>query len=76
MRARLLDPETFGEHLVRSERCQLRIVARIARGVVTSAGRDTKGYANVLTDDRSAPCGATTYNTNQVEVMHLRIGDR
>jgi len=22
----------------------------------------------VLTDDRSAPCGATTYDTNQVEV--------
>jgi hypothetical protein len=22
----------------------------------------------VLTDDRSAPCGATTYNTNLVEV--------
>ena len=32
----------------------------------------THGCANVLTDDRSAPCGATTYNTNQVDVAPLR----
>ena len=31
-------------------------------------GTDTAGCANVLTEDRSAPCGATTYNTNLVEV--------
>ena len=35
-------------------------------------GTDTRGCANVLTDDRSAPCGATTYNTNQVDVAPLR----
>jgi hypothetical protein len=29
---------------------------------------DRKGCANVLTTDRAAPCGATTYNTNQVEI--------
>ena len=32
------------------------------------AGTDTTGCANALADDRSAPCGATTYNTNLVEV--------
>ena len=32
------------------------------------------GCANVLTDDRSAPCGATTYNTNQVDVAPLGKG--
>ena len=31
-------------------------------------GRDTRGCANVLTADRSAPSGASTYNTCQVEV--------
>ncbi|MGH7322750.1 MAG: hypothetical protein ACRELA_24450 [Candidatus Rokuibacteriota bacterium] len=31
-------------------------------------GTDLRGSANVLTDDRSAPCGATTYNTNLVQV--------
>ena len=59
-----------------------RVTDRIARGAVSmkegawftpdAAGTDTNGCANVLTDDRSAPCGATTYNTNQVEVMPLR----
>ena len=29
---------------------------------------DTEGCANALTADRSAPSGATTYNTNFVEV--------
>jgi len=60
-----------------------RVTDRIACGAVSmkegawftpdSAGTDTNGCANVLTDDRSAPCGATTYNTNQVEVMPLRM---
>jgi anaerobic dimethyl sulfoxide reductase subunit A len=31
-------------------------------------GVDRQGCANALTTDRAAPCGATTYNTNQVEV--------
>jgi anaerobic dimethyl sulfoxide reductase subunit A len=56
----------------------VRVTDRIARGVVSIKegawfatdrdGTDTTGCANVLTADRSAPCGATTYNTNQVEV--------
>ncbi len=55
-----------------------RVTERILRGVVSIKegawfapapdGRDTGGCANVLTDDRSAPSGATTYNTNHVEV--------
>ena len=55
---------------------------RIARGVVSikegawftpnGNGVDTRGCANALTEDRPAPCGATTYNTNQVEVAALR----
>jgi anaerobic dimethyl sulfoxide reductase subunit A len=54
------------------------VTNRIAPGVVSikegawfapnGNGTDTQGCANVLSDDRSAPCGATTYNTNQVEV--------
>jgi anaerobic dimethyl sulfoxide reductase subunit A len=58
-----------------------RVTTRMARGAVSikegawftpdAAGTDVKGCANVLTDDRSAPCGATTYNTNQVEVERL-----
>lgn len=31
-------------------------------------GTDLRGCADVLSDDRSAPRGANTYNTNQVEV--------
>jgi anaerobic dimethyl sulfoxide reductase subunit A len=56
----------------------VRITDRIAPGVVSikegawftpdGAGVDQRGCANVLTDDRSAPCGATTYNTCLVEV--------
>jgi anaerobic dimethyl sulfoxide reductase subunit A len=56
----------------------VRITDRIAPGVVSikegawftpdAAGVDQRGCANVLTDDRSAPCGATTYNTCLVEV--------
>jgi len=59
-----------------------RVTTRIARGAVSikegawftpdAAGTDTKGCANVLTDDRSAPCGATTYNTAQVQVTAMR----
>lgn len=55
-----------------------KVTSRIAPGVVSikegawftpdASGTDTHGCANVLSDDRSAPCGATTYNTNQVEV--------
>ena len=55
-----------------------KVTDRIAPGVVSikegawftpdSDGTDTKGCANVLAEDRSAPCGATTYNTNLVEV--------
>ena len=61
-----------------------RVTERIARGAVSikegawftpdSDGTDTRGCANVLTDDRSAPCGATTYNTNQVDVAPLAGG--
>lgn len=55
-----------------------QITDRIAPGVVSIKegawytpgpdGVDSRGCANVLTTDRSAPCGATTYNTNQVEI--------
>jgi anaerobic dimethyl sulfoxide reductase subunit A len=55
-----------------------KVTDRIAPGVVSikegawftprQDGTDTQGCANVLSDDRAAPCGATTYNTNQVEV--------
>jgi len=56
----------------------VKVTPRIARGVVsikegaciaaTGDGADTAGCANALAEDRSAPCGATTYNTNLVEV--------
>ncbi len=56
----------------------VKVTSRIAPGVVSikegawvtpgSDGTDTNGCANVLAEDRSAPCGATTYNTNLVEV--------
>lgn len=56
----------------------VKVTARIAPGVVSikegawftpdAAGTDTTGCANALAADRSAPCGATTYNTNLVEV--------
>ena len=55
-----------------------RVTQRIAQGAVSikegawfspnADGADIRGCANVLTDDRSAPCGATTYNSNEVEV--------
>ncbi len=55
---------------------------RILQGVVSikegawfapNAGRrrHAAAAANVLTADRSAPCGATTYNTNQVEIASV-----
>jgi anaerobic dimethyl sulfoxide reductase subunit A len=57
------------------------VTDRIAPGVVSikegawftpnDAGGDTEGCANALTVDRSAPCGATTYNTNHVQVALL-----
>ena len=57
------------------------VTDRIARGVVSikegawftpdAGGTDRHGCANVLTADRSAPSGATTYNTNQVQVALL-----
>jgi anaerobic dimethyl sulfoxide reductase subunit A len=56
----------------------VKVTPRIAAGVVSIKegawftpnvdGTDTTGCANVLAEDRSAPCGATTYNTNLVEV--------
>ena len=55
-----------------------KVTDRIAPGVVSiregawftpdERGDDRKGCANALTDDRSAPCGATTYNTCLVQV--------
>ncbi len=55
-----------------------KVTRGIARGVVSikegawftpnGNGVDTKGCANALTEDRPAPSGATTYNTNLVEV--------
>jgi anaerobic dimethyl sulfoxide reductase subunit A len=56
----------------------VKVTRRIAPGVVSikerawftldADGTDTKGCANVLAEDRSAPCGTTTYNTNLFEV--------
>jgi anaerobic dimethyl sulfoxide reductase subunit A len=55
-----------------------QVTDRIAPGVVSIKegawyapgvdGVDSQGCANVLTTDRAAPCGATTYNTNQVQI--------
>ena len=55
-----------------------RVTERIAVGVVSikegawfaldPAGADTRGSANLLTEDRAAPCGATTYNSCLVDV--------
>jgi anaerobic dimethyl sulfoxide reductase subunit A len=61
-----------------------RVTDRIALGAVSikegawftpdAAGTDVRGCANVLTDDRSAPCGATTYNTNTVDIAPASAG--
>src|SRR5579859_1069614 len=60
----------------------VKVTDRIAPGVVSikegawfmpdNTGVDTQGCANVLTVDRSAPCGATTYNSNWVQVEAVR----
>ena len=59
-----------------------RVTDRIAPGVVSikegawftpdAGGTDTRGAANVLTEDRAAPCGATTYNSCLVQVEAAR----
>ena len=60
-----------------------RVTANIAAGVVSikegawftpdEEGVDTKGCANAVTLDRSAPSGATTYNTNFVQVRPVNV---
>ena len=56
----------------------VKVTDRIARGCVSikegawftpgDGGADTRGCANVLTADRAAPSGASTYNTARVDV--------
>ena len=74
-------------HLVRVFNAQgatvlpARVTENIAPGVVSikegawftpdADGTDTEGCANAVTLDRSAPSGATTYNTNFVEVRPM-----
>ena len=70
----------------RHRRLPAHVTDRMAQGAVSikegawftpnAEGADTRGCANVLTDDRSAPCGATTYNTNQVDVAALGKTER
>lgn len=60
-------------------RLPAEVTDRVARGVVAikegawftpdADGTDTGGCANVLTADVASPCGATTYNSNWVEVV-------
>ena len=55
-----------------------RVTDRILQGVVSikdgiwytpnADGVDTRGCCNVLTADRSAPSGASTYNSNFVQI--------
>jgi anaerobic dimethyl sulfoxide reductase subunit A len=59
----------------------VKVTRRIAPGVVSIKegawfnpnrdGTDASGCANVLSEDCAAPCGATTYNTNLVEVERV-----
>jgi anaerobic dimethyl sulfoxide reductase subunit A len=59
-----------------------RVTERIAPGVVSikegawftpdGGGTDTRGAANVLTEDRAAPCGATTFNSCLVQIEAVR----
>ena len=59
----------------------VKVTDRIAPGVVSikegawfapdASGTDTSGCANALAEDRAAPCGATTYNTNLVEIASV-----
>ena len=56
-----------------------RVTDRIAPGVVSikegawftagENGEDTRGCANVLTEDRASPAGASTYNSSFVEIV-------
>ncbi|HMH49149.1 MAG TPA: molybdopterin-dependent oxidoreductase [Candidatus Acidoferrum sp.] len=56
----------------------VRVTDRIAPGVVSikegawftadETGADTRGCANVLTEDRASPAGASTYNSSFVEI--------
>ncbi|HEX3952067.1 MAG TPA: molybdopterin-dependent oxidoreductase [Stellaceae bacterium] len=60
-----------------------KVTDRIAPGVVSikegawfipdADGVDTQGCANVLSTDRSAPSGATTYNSNWVEIEAFAV---
>src|SRR5262245_55761388 len=55
------------------------VTDRIARGTLSvnegawhspdATGIDRAGSVNVLTNDRSAPCGATTYNSTFVDIV-------
>jgi anaerobic dimethyl sulfoxide reductase subunit A len=59
-----------------------KVTDRIAPGIVSikegawflpdHTGVDTQGCANVLTADQTSPCGATTYNSNWVQVEAVR----
>jgi anaerobic dimethyl sulfoxide reductase subunit A len=59
-----------------------RVTDRIAPGVVSikegawfapdERGDDTRGCANVLTEDRASPAGASTYNSSFVDVSPVR----
>ncbi|MGH6689871.1 MAG: molybdopterin-containing oxidoreductase family protein, partial [Gammaproteobacteria bacterium] len=59
-----------------------RVTDRIAPGVVSikegawftadENGEDTRGCANVLTEDRASPAGASTYNSSFVEIAAAR----
>ena len=60
----------------------VRVTDRIAPGVVSikegawftadEHGEDVNGCANVLTEDRASPAGASTYNSSFVEISPAR----